>query len=69
MKIESLELALVALEDVMRRVPDKDEVIGLDGDVASNFRKLCDATADIEDSLEKMKTAVEVRNLFKPKKS
>lgn len=64
MKIESLEIALITLNDVMKRMPNETEVEGLDGDVGNNFRKLSDAISDIEDGLEKMKTAKEVRKLF-----
>jgi len=64
MKIESLEMAIIALNDAIKRMPNETEIKGLNGDVGNNFRQLSDAISDIEDILEKMKTAKEVRKLF-----
>lgn len=57
-------MALIALKDVMNRMPNETEIEGLNGDVGNNFRQLSDAISDIENGLEKMKTSKEVRKLF-----
>jgi len=68
MKIESLSLALITLKSEMNRMPDENSGIeGLNNTVGENFRKLSDAIFDIEDTIEKMETAEEVRKLLSGK--
>jgi hypothetical protein len=49
----------------MFEMPENSEIEGLEGDAVNNFRKLSDVLDDAEEDLKKMKTAEEVRKIFR----
>jgi hypothetical protein len=49
----------------MFEMPENSEIEGLEGDDVNNFRKLSDVLDDAEEDLKKMKTAEEVRKIFR----
>ena len=64
MKTETLKLMISITKNKMYEMPDCSDIEGLEGDAVDNFRKLSDALADADETLQRLETAEEINKIF-----